>query len=425
MSEAAREKNLSVSAMSCSTKQQTIMQQNKVLSSDSPLSRQPETGQQENGLSNKTVFPPIQIVQRKDVLSNSPASSPKQQLQEIVQRKNSLPNSPLASPRPKSLAAHQKNSLSTTTGTSSPRQRANSLATPRAIVQHRNSLTNSPAASPRERARTLSNSSSVSPRSKNSLSTSAAASSPRQSTNNLSSSPAASPRERARTLSNSSTISPLSKNTSSTSAASSPRQSTNSLSNSAASSPRQSTNSLSSSPLASPSPKNFFLPESDCAEKGGFVKQSGFVSEAERASTAENVLSNSPASSPRQRVIAGQKNVLSSSPASSPSKGSYFPELREGYKEATGILKNFDEMANAQIEVPLTVQLAEMRRQEEEVKRLNDGAIPISLETALALRKLLFGTGNYTFNIEWKRTRFTFRDVKSNFPYGLFMEKVT
>ncbi|XP_078613722.1 uncharacterized protein LOC144883252 [Branchiostoma floridae x Branchiostoma japonicum] len=400
-----------------------VIVQRKEVPSKGPVSspRQKETSPRKDNFSKSAAASsPRAIAQRKNVASNSPSASPRQR--EIVERKNSLSNSPASTPRQKTIA-QQKNALSDSP-LASPRQTNRTASSPRAIVQQKEVLSNSPASSPRQKAIVQQK--------------------------NLSDSPLASPRPSNKT-------------------ASSPRaivQRKEPLSNSPASSPRQ---------------------QEIAQQKNASSYRTG---SSPRAVVQQKVLTDSPASSPRQREIAQRKNVLSDSPASSPRQGGYFPELREGYKEAAGIIKNLEDMADSQElsrkdsgfssvssaellrdeeeaalkakelekteenlkelgklaklfdkqgleftdaqpkkveapsqeEVPLLDQL-KMQREKEKVLRMEDGAMPITLETALALRKLLFGTGNYTFNIEWKRTRFTFKEVKSNFPYGLFMEK--
>ncbi|XP_066266393.1 probable ubiquitin carboxyl-terminal hydrolase MINDY-4 [Branchiostoma lanceolatum] len=459
-----------------------IVQRKEGLSnSTAPSSRQKEIVRQENGSTNRTVSSPIAIVKRKEVLSNSPLPSPRQK--EIVPQKNSFSKSPaVSSPR----VIVQRKSISTDSPASSPIPRQ------REVAQRKTSLPESPVTSPRQREivqrkSSLSDSPAPSPRQKviaqqKNILTNSLVSPPRQQEigqqkNNFSDSPVSSPRQRS--YSDTPVTSPRQKAIA---------QQKHLLSDSPLASPRQS-DKATSSPRAIAGLKEILSnsPASSPRQQQKYAS-SYRTGSSPRAIVQQKVSSNSPALSPRQKVIVGQKNVLSNSPASSPSQGGYFPELREGYKEAAGIVKNLEEdMANSQelsrkdsgfssvssaeseeeaalkakemekaqenlkelsklaklfdkqgleftdaqpkkvenpsqVEVPLLVQL-KMQREEEEVMRMEDGAMPITLETALALRKLLFGTGNYAFNIEWKRTRFTFRDVKSNFPYGLFMEK--
>ncbi|XP_063298597.1 inactive ubiquitin carboxyl-terminal hydrolase MINDY-4B [Pelobates fuscus] len=51
------------------------------------------------------------------------------------------------------------------------------------------------------------------------------------------------------------------------------------------------------------------------------------------------------------------------------------------------------------------------------------GGQPISKETAMELRRILFGNTFYTFNYEWKKSFFKFRDPYSDLAYTLEAEK--
>ncbi|XP_067850706.1 inactive ubiquitin carboxyl-terminal hydrolase MINDY-4B [Heptranchias perlo] len=51
------------------------------------------------------------------------------------------------------------------------------------------------------------------------------------------------------------------------------------------------------------------------------------------------------------------------------------------------------------------------------------GGMPITLETAVALRKILFGTTFQVFNYEWKKSHFKFRDPYSDLSYALEAER--
>ncbi|XP_078420581.1 inactive ubiquitin carboxyl-terminal hydrolase MINDY-4B [Cetorhinus maximus] len=53
----------------------------------------------------------------------------------------------------------------------------------------------------------------------------------------------------------------------------------------------------------------------------------------------------------------------------------------------------------------------------------NLGGLPITLETAVALRKILFGTAVQVFNYEWKKSHFKFRDPYSDLAYALEAER--
>ncbi|XP_048398772.1 inactive ubiquitin carboxyl-terminal hydrolase MINDY-4B [Stegostoma tigrinum] len=53
----------------------------------------------------------------------------------------------------------------------------------------------------------------------------------------------------------------------------------------------------------------------------------------------------------------------------------------------------------------------------------NLGSLPITLETAVALRKALFGTAFQVFNYEWKKSHFKFRDPYSDLAYALQAER--
>ncbi|XP_051874605.1 inactive ubiquitin carboxyl-terminal hydrolase MINDY-4B [Pristis pectinata] len=51
------------------------------------------------------------------------------------------------------------------------------------------------------------------------------------------------------------------------------------------------------------------------------------------------------------------------------------------------------------------------------------GGLPITLEEAVALRKILFGTTFQLFNYEWKKSHFRFRDPYSDLSYALEAER--
>ncbi|GCB80659.1 hypothetical protein scyTo_0016307 [Scyliorhinus torazame] len=53
----------------------------------------------------------------------------------------------------------------------------------------------------------------------------------------------------------------------------------------------------------------------------------------------------------------------------------------------------------------------------------NLDGLPITLETAVALRKVLFGTAFQVFNYEWKKSHFKFRDPYSDLAYALEAER--
>ncbi|XP_078060103.1 inactive ubiquitin carboxyl-terminal hydrolase MINDY-4B [Mustelus asterias] len=53
----------------------------------------------------------------------------------------------------------------------------------------------------------------------------------------------------------------------------------------------------------------------------------------------------------------------------------------------------------------------------------NLGGLPITLETAVALRKVLFGTAFQVFNYEWKKSHFKFRHPYSDLAYALEAER--
>uniref|UniRef100_UPI00398F4CD0 inactive ubiquitin carboxyl-terminal hydrolase MINDY-4B n=1 Tax=Pristiophorus japonicus TaxID=55135 RepID=UPI00398F4CD0 len=53
----------------------------------------------------------------------------------------------------------------------------------------------------------------------------------------------------------------------------------------------------------------------------------------------------------------------------------------------------------------------------------NLGGLPITLEAAVALRKILFGTTFQVFNYEWKKSHFKFRDAYSDLSYALEAER--
>lgn len=48
---------------------------------------------------------------------------------------------------------------------------------------------------------------------------------------------------------------------------------------------------------------------------------------------------------------------------------------------------------------------------------------PITLETATALKEIIFGKGTGLFNYEWRIQSFTFSDV-DNLQYGIVQKKV-
>ncbi|XP_055501708.1 inactive ubiquitin carboxyl-terminal hydrolase MINDY-4B [Leucoraja erinacea] len=51
------------------------------------------------------------------------------------------------------------------------------------------------------------------------------------------------------------------------------------------------------------------------------------------------------------------------------------------------------------------------------------GGLPITLEEAVALRKILFGTAFQVFNYEWRKSHFRFRDPYSDLSYALEAER--
>ncbi|CAI9591832.1 unnamed protein product, partial [Staurois parvus] len=51
------------------------------------------------------------------------------------------------------------------------------------------------------------------------------------------------------------------------------------------------------------------------------------------------------------------------------------------------------------------------------------GGRPITIEMAMELRKILFGNTFQTFNYEWKKSFFKFREAFSNLAYALEAEK--
>ncbi|XP_062900884.1 inactive ubiquitin carboxyl-terminal hydrolase MINDY-4B [Mobula hypostoma] len=51
------------------------------------------------------------------------------------------------------------------------------------------------------------------------------------------------------------------------------------------------------------------------------------------------------------------------------------------------------------------------------------GGIPITLDDAVALRKILFGTTFQVFNYEWRKSHFRFRDPNSDLSYALEAER--